>query len=182
MVDPNSSTATYSCIRGGYPGAGNIDADPLFVDPNNGDYHVDFCSPVINMGDSNYVPDVDETDIDGEERVLSGRIDMGADEVPIIDGNGNGVHDGCDPCPLPGASGNYCEADIYPNNGDGVWCYADDGDCVVNILDLGALLANYTFTGATREDGDVYPAGSGDGLVNILDLGELLAQYRDDCN
>lgn len=86
-------------------------------------------------------------------------------------------------CPTPGLSGNYCAADIYPNNGDGVWDYEDDGDCIVNILDLGEMLANYRVPGQwTREDGDVYPVGAGDGEVNILDLGELLAQYRDDCN
>ncbi|MHC4498664.1 MAG: right-handed parallel beta-helix repeat-containing protein [Planctomycetota bacterium] len=32
--------ATYSNIEGGWPGLGNIDADPCFVDPNNGDYHL----------------------------------------------------------------------------------------------------------------------------------------------
>jgi hypothetical protein len=86
-------------------------------------------------------------------------------------------------CPEPGDSGNYCEADVYPNDGNGSWNYADDGDCVVNASDLGQLLASYgTTTGATREDGDVYPPGAGDGAVDASDLGELLAQYGDDCN
>jgi hypothetical protein len=86
-------------------------------------------------------------------------------------------------CPNPGASGNYCLADVYPNNDDGVWDYADDGDCAIDASDLGQLLANYgTTTGMTREDGDVYPPGAGDGAVNASDLGELLAQYDDDCN
>jgi hypothetical protein len=86
-------------------------------------------------------------------------------------------------CANPGSSGNYCEADVYPNNGDGSWDYADDGDCIVNSSDLGQLLANYgTTSGMTREDGDIYPTGGGDGQVNSSDLGELLAQYNDDCN
>jgi hypothetical protein len=86
-------------------------------------------------------------------------------------------------CPNPGTSGNYCAADIYPNNGDGVWNDADDGDCMINSSDLGQLLASYgTASGATREDGDVYPPGAGDGAVNASDLGEVLAQYNDDCN
>ena len=59
---------TYSDVRGGYPGEGNIDADPCFVDPNNGDYHLksqagrwepssaswvvdDVTSPCIDGGD-----------------------------------------------------------------------------------------------------------------------------------
>jgi hypothetical protein len=90
---------------------------------------------------------------------------------------------GAGPCPQPGSSGNFCEADVYPNNGDGVWNYADDGDCVIDISDLGALLPNYGITsGLTREDGDVYPAPNGDGAVDISDIGEMLAQYGDDCN
>jgi len=31
---------TYSNIQGGWPGEGNIDADPLFATPDNGDYHL----------------------------------------------------------------------------------------------------------------------------------------------
>lgn len=86
-------------------------------------------------------------------------------------------------CPNPGASGNYCMADCYPNNGDGIWDYPVDGDCIVNIQDLGQLLSNYGMTiGATREDGDVYPLPDGDGAVNLQDLGELLAQYGDNCD
>jgi hypothetical protein len=85
-------------------------------------------------------------------------------------------------CPNPGDSGNYCTADVYPNNGDGVWDYAVDGDCVIGLNDLTQLLAHYGMTsGATREDGDVYPDG-GDGLVDLNDLTRLLSQYGDDCN
>ena len=94
------------------------------------------------------------------------------DEFPVI----------C-PCPNPGVSGNYCAADVYPNDGDGTWNYDDDGDCVIDLSDLGELLPNYGMTsGATREQGDVYPPGTGDGAVDMSDLGELLAQYGDDCN
>ncbi|MHC4659222.1 MAG: right-handed parallel beta-helix repeat-containing protein [Planctomycetota bacterium] len=35
-----SAVVTYSDIKGGWPGLGNIDADPCFVDSNNGDYHL----------------------------------------------------------------------------------------------------------------------------------------------
>ncbi|MFB0524320.1 MAG: LamG-like jellyroll fold domain-containing protein [Phycisphaerae bacterium] len=61
---------TYSDVKGGWPGEGNIDADPLFADPNNGDYHLksqagrwdpnseswiqdDVTSPCIDVGDPN---------------------------------------------------------------------------------------------------------------------------------
>jgi hypothetical protein len=98
------------------------------------------------------------------------------------DADGDGLGDACDPCPNPCASGKYCAADIYPNNGDGVWNYDDDGDCLVTLQDLSQLLSRYGMTiGATREDGDVYPVPDGDGAVNLQDLSELLSQYGDNC-
>jgi predicted outer membrane repeat protein len=77
---------------------GNIDADPRFIkqgywDPNgtpadanddiwiNGDYHLMPASPCINAGDPNYVPEPNETDLDGNPRIKDGRIDMGAYET-----------------------------------------------------------------------------------------------------
>jgi len=39
IVDGTVSV-TYSDIQGGFTGKGNIDADPLFADPANGDYHL----------------------------------------------------------------------------------------------------------------------------------------------
>jgi hypothetical protein len=65
-------------------GSGNINADPLFVDANNRDYHLLSDSPCINAGDPNYVPEPNETDIDGEARVMFVRVDMGSDEFNPI--------------------------------------------------------------------------------------------------
>ncbi len=62
-----SLTATYSNIQGGYPGTGNINADPLFVDAANGDFHLQPTSPCIDTGDPNSPLDPDST-----------RADMGA--------------------------------------------------------------------------------------------------------
>ncbi len=36
----NSLQLEYSCIQNGWPGEGNIDTDPLFADPDNGDFHI----------------------------------------------------------------------------------------------------------------------------------------------
>ena len=48
----------YSCIEGGWPGVGNIDADPLFMDPASGDHRLrqDPCqagvvNPCVDAGD-----------------------------------------------------------------------------------------------------------------------------------
>jgi hypothetical protein len=70
-IDPNSTLNW---------GQGNIDADPLFANPTIDDYHLLPNSPCIDAGDPNYVVDPNEHDIDGDNRVIGGRIDMGADE------------------------------------------------------------------------------------------------------
>jgi len=44
-------TATYSDIQGGWPGTGNIDSDPEFTDPANGNYNLSETSPCIDAGD-----------------------------------------------------------------------------------------------------------------------------------
>lgn len=85
-------------------------------------------------------------------------------------------------CPRRGdPDGNGCLADIYPNNDDGYWSYSVDGDCVVDLADLAQLIGRYGITsGATREDGDIYPPG-GDGQVDLADLAELVGRYGHDC-
>ncbi len=62
------SVVTYSCVQGGMSGEGNIDADPHFIDPQNGDFRLksqagrwdplseswaqdDVTSPCIDAGD-----------------------------------------------------------------------------------------------------------------------------------
>jgi len=88
----------YSCVQnGGYTGVGNITKDPLFVDPDNGDFRLHSGSPCINAGDPNYPFEPNETDLDGKPRVISGRIDMGAYESPTIifvDVNATGANNG----------------------------------------------------------------------------------------
>lgn len=110
------ANVTYSNIEGGWPGTGNIDADPCFVLPGyqdangmwiDGDYYLLPGSPCINAGDPNYIAEPSAgtiptvyhfnpddpgyiavssvKDLDGEPRVISGRVDMGASEHrPIV--------------------------------------------------------------------------------------------------
>jgi len=40
QIAGSSAVVTYSNVQGGFPGEGNIDADPLFADAANGDYHL----------------------------------------------------------------------------------------------------------------------------------------------
>ncbi|MCG3130073.1 MAG: hypothetical protein FLDDKLPJ_00821 [Phycisphaerae bacterium] len=62
-------------------GAGNLDADPGFADPEADDYHLDDCSPLVDAGDPAFTPLSGETDVDGDDRVIFAAIDIGADEV-----------------------------------------------------------------------------------------------------
>jgi len=97
----------YSCVQGwtgALGGTDNIDVDPCFVGPGywdangvwiEGDYHLLQDSLCINSGDPNYPFDPNETDLDGNPRVIGGRIDMGAYEFqnmrPVADAAGDQV-------------------------------------------------------------------------------------------
>ncbi len=90
QIQSATAAVSYSCIQGGWGGAGNIDDDPLFVDPDgpdndpgtwaDNDYHLSVGSPCIEAGDPDFVPQPDETDMDAEPRIMGCRVDMGADE------------------------------------------------------------------------------------------------------
>ena len=60
--------------------AGNISADPMFLNPMNRDYHLTLESPCVNAGDPGLDVPESALDIDGEARVYAARIDIGADE------------------------------------------------------------------------------------------------------
>jgi len=40
LLISDTCLVTYSCIEGGWPGEGNIDVDPMFIDPDGGDFHL----------------------------------------------------------------------------------------------------------------------------------------------
>src|SRR6185436_4924335 len=51
------------------------------VDPGAGDFHLAPTSACVNAGDLAYPAGSQPTDIDGDPRVLFGRVDIGADEA-----------------------------------------------------------------------------------------------------
>ncbi len=86
-----SPQVTYCDVKGGWSGQGNMDLDPLFADPNNGDFHLkstagrwdpnanggaggwvvdDVTSPCLDSGDPN-------SDSSGEPNGLVPIVDMG---------------------------------------------------------------------------------------------------------
>ena len=87
------ATVTYSDVKGGFGGTGNINADPLFVDAIGGNLRLSSGSPCIDKGSNAGVPSGITTDLDGNPRVLDGDsngtviVDMGAYEYLITTGN-----------------------------------------------------------------------------------------------
>ncbi len=77
LFSGGSITITYSNIKDGWAGIGNINTDPLFV--GGGDYHLGTASPCINKG-SNTAPSIPSIDKDGNPRITGDTVDMGAYE------------------------------------------------------------------------------------------------------
>ena len=116
--------AHYSCIERGGEGPGNISLDPMFADPNNGDFHLKsergrywpqhdvwvldkVTSPCIDAGDP-------AADYSGEPKPNGGRINMGA---------------------YGGTA--YASMRERPFDGD------INGDGIIDITDLIALIENW---------------------------------------
>ncbi len=153
---------THSDVQGGWPGVGNIDVDPLFVDsdgpdddPNtweDNDYRLSGDSPCIDAGGNDSVPAWVTTDLDGRLRFADrlGTPDSGKGTPPIVD---------------MGPYEYQCTGDL-------------DGDGEIDLSDLGTLLSAYgTTTGATYADGDL----DQDGDVDLSDLATLLTAYGTTC-
>jgi hypothetical protein len=159
QVDGLDPSLTYCDVQNGFPGQGNIDAAPIFIDADgadndsatydDNDYHLAAGSPCVDAGDSTALPRDVTVDIDGDARVidlpgapntgvplpLGGEVvDMGADEVQLL--------------PI-------CPTDIN-NSG------------ATDIDDLLEVINNWGLSGGGNP-ADIAPPG-GDGIVNIDDL------------
>jgi len=88
----SDASISFSIIPGNFPGEGNINADPLFVDADgeddvfgteDDDLRLLEGSPCIDSGDNSAVPPTVVTDIGGNPRIVNGIVDMGAYESPL---------------------------------------------------------------------------------------------------
>jgi|GEM_PF-2661486 len=160
---------TFSDVQGGWPGTGNIDADPLFVDADGPDNIFGTAddnlrllpnSPCIDKGNNAGVPadiaDLDEDfntmeltplDLDLRPRFLDGDFNTSV----IVD---MGAYELCG-----------CASDF-------------DGDCDVDFFDYAILANSWLEDDPLR---DIAPPPDGDGIVDIYDLDILcdnwLARY-----
>ena len=119
-----SVTATYCNVEGGWPGMGNIDADPCFADPNKGDYHLKSQGGRWDAGIESWVFD----------DVTSPCIDAGDPSTPI----------GLEPFP----NGGIINMGAYGGTAEASKSYFGEpvcevvvagdvnGDCTVNFLDF----------------------------------------------
>lgn len=88
----NSPQITYNDVWGNTAGQylpvgtdqtglyGNLSADPLFVDPNNNNYRLQYDSVCVDAGDPNFTNPLGLTDYRGTVRVIGSAADMGAIE------------------------------------------------------------------------------------------------------
>ena len=83
LLDYTGLDATNCCVEGGAFGAFNIDGDPKFVDPANGDWHLASDSPCVDAGMSSEA--FGASDLLGGMRVRGGGVDIGCFEfVPTV--------------------------------------------------------------------------------------------------
>jgi len=73
QITGSSAIVTYSNVQGGYSGEGNIDADPFFADPDNGDYHLKSQAGRWNPASQSWVTD----------EVSSACVDAGDPSTPL---------------------------------------------------------------------------------------------------
>ena len=98
-------------------GPGNISADPLFVGPGTGDYHILPGSPCIDAGDNTAVPDGITTDLDGNPRFVDDpdTDDTGFGKPPIVD-MGAYEFQFQDPCADEDGDGRVAICHVPPGN------------------------------------------------------------------
>jgi parallel beta-helix repeat protein len=157
--------------------SGNINADPMFVDPDNGDFRLSPGSPCIDAGDNTVVPDGITTDLDGNPRFVDDpdTEDTGDGDPPIVD---MGAYEFQIPCPwdLDG-DGNVNVVDllmVIGSWGPCAGCPADfNDDGFVNVVDLLALIGNWGPCPGVPCVWDV----TGDGIVDQSDLDQVQENF-----
>ncbi len=82
-----ASGATWNGASCGSDGGGNVQVDPLFVNPALGNFRLSQGSPLVDAGNNNLVPSGITTDLDGNPRFVDMPLvpDTGVGAAPIVD-------------------------------------------------------------------------------------------------
>ena len=80
-------SVTYCDVQGGWPGQGNINADPRLMFVPGGNLRLRHGSPCIDAGNNSAVPPGITTDLDGNPRFVDDPAtpDTGSGSPPIVD-------------------------------------------------------------------------------------------------
>jgi hypothetical protein len=146
-VDGSTILINYSDVHGGWPGVGNNDVSPLFVDldgadgiPGNEDDDLRLLpgSPCINTGDPAFVPDSGAIDVAGEPRLQGCRVDRGAYESDIAQMPGDfDADDNIDLADYAFLQNCFSRAASNPEWLDACLCvFDDDGSGDIDLADF----------------------------------------------
>ena len=149
---PGTPVVSYCNVEGGYGGQGNMTVDPVFVDPDAGDYHLSPGSPCTDAGDNTAVPEDITTDLDGSPRVVDDPDTPDCQQAPGTCGDPPVVDMGAYEFQPPQA----CPWDC------------GDGDGSVDIDDIRAVIAQWGTKGTCDFDG---------GGVGINDFLAVIANW-----
>ena len=157
------TAVSYCDVQDGSAWPGCITAAPQFVNDGlwsgttwqEGDYHLSATSPCVNTADPGFASE--GTDIEGNPRVVGGRVDMGAYERDpsggsLPDFDGDGTPDRTDPDMDNDTVANEADVcDFTPAGatvqGNGTLRADLDGDCDADLLDFAILELELTGPG-----------------------------------
>ncbi len=135
-----SPSITYSDIDGGWPGEGNIDCDPNFCDPENGNFYISDLSCCLNSGI-------------GGNNIGAFELGCTGDFIPG-DANASGTVNGLDVVYMV----NYFK-DTGPPIPAPIWRADANGNCMVNGLDVVYMVNFFKGSGNGPIDGDCFGSG-----------------------
>ena len=155
----DAPSATYSDIESGFAGAGNISADPLFIDAAGGDYRLSPGSPCIDAGNNAEVPGGIDTDVDGNPRFL--------DDPDTPD---------CQQA--PGTCGDAPVVDMGAHEFQGgTTCVGDTNlDGLVDVDDINNVILDWGTDGSAH-GGDVTGSAPGRPPDGVVDSSDLIAVF-----
>jgi len=121
----------------------NIFEDPLFVDAQADDYHLQGDSPCVDSGDPDFAPPQDAVDIDGDPRLYAARVDVGADEYvgyvrPAANAGCDQYLDEIQPVVLDGG-GSY----FHDPNGTRIFHWTQTGGPAVELSSADAMQTTF---------------------------------------